>query len=336
MTSAPLSAAPPRVPRRHPGWRWLAGAFTAAVVAVIGWLLLRQAREVDWPGVWQALRALPRGTLALGALLAWASHLAYGCFDLFGRHVLAHGLSVPRTMGVTLTAYPFALNLGSIIGGVSVRWRLYSRQGLSPGQIGQVIVLSIITNWLGYCVLICGVFWAWAPPLPPGWEIGPGQMRALGLGLAAIGVAYLGLCARRGGRPLRVHGRELPLPRTRMALLQLVLSCVNWALMGGALWALARGQVPYAAALAAVLLGAVAGLLSRIPAGLGVIEAVGIAVLSPWMPPSQALAVVLAYRALYYFAPLAAAGIALLGWEWRGKMQAKSASSAFPSSANSY
>jgi uncharacterized membrane protein YbhN (UPF0104 family) len=85
-----------------------------------------------------------------------------------------------------------------------------------------------------------------------------------------------------------------------------------------------------------VLLGAVAGLLSRIPAGLGVIEAVGTAVLSPWMPASQALAVVLAYRALYYFAPLAVAGVALLAWEWRGKIQAKSASSAYPSSASSY
>jgi uncharacterized membrane protein YbhN (UPF0104 family) len=327
--------APPQR-RRRGAWPWLAGAFTAALIALVVWLLLRQARQVDWPGVWQALRALPPGTLALGALLAWASHLAYGCFDLFGRHVLRHGLGVARTMGVTLTAYPFALNLGSIIGGVSVRWRLYSRQGLQPGQIGQVIVLSIITNWLGYCVLACAVFWAWAPPLPPGWEIGPHRMRLLGAVLAAVAALYLALCAWRGGRPLAVRGHELPLPRARVALLQMLLSCVNWALMGGALWALAGGQAPYAAALAAVLLGAVAGLLSRIPAGLGVIEAVGPAVLSPWMPASQALAVVLAYRALYYFAPLAVAGVALLAWEWRGKIQAKSASSAYPSSASSY
>lgn len=104
-----------------------------------------------------------------------------------------------------------------------------------------------------------------------------------------------------------------------MALLQLVLSCTHWALMAASVWVLARQQVPYAAALATVLLGAVAGLVSRIPAGLGVLEAVGTAVLAVHLPVSQALAVVLAFRAVYYFAPLAPAALALLATElwWR-------------------
>ena len=90
-------------------------------------------------------------------------------------------------------------------------------------------------------------------------------------------------------------------------------------LYAGAVWALAQGQVPYPAALATVLLGAVAGLISRIPAGLGVLEAVGTAVLSAWLPATQALAVMLAFRALYYLAPLAVAALALLATEllWR-------------------
>ena len=88
--------------RRLRGWRWLAGLAMAAVAALVVWLLVRQGLQVDWPGVWQALRALPVPTLAAAAALAWAGHLVYGCFDLFGRHVVRHGLGVARTMGVTL------------------------------------------------------------------------------------------------------------------------------------------------------------------------------------------------------------------------------------------
>ena len=306
--------------RRLRGWRWLAGVAMAAVAALVVWLLVRQGLQVDWPGVWQALRALPVPTLAAAAALAWAGHLVYGCFDLFGRHVVRHGLGVARTMGVTLIAYPFTLNLGSLIGGASVRYRLYSRQGLDVGQIAQVISLSIATNWLGYCVLACALFWAWTPPLPEGWRMGSGQLPWLGTVLACVALGYLALCARRGGhRPLMLRGRRLPLPTWRVALLQLVLSCTHWALMAASVWVLARQQVPYAAALATVLLGAVAGLVSRIPAGLGVLEAVGTAVLAVHLPVSQALAVVLAFRAVYYFAPLAPAALALLATElwWR-------------------
>lgn len=300
-------------------WRWVGGLLMGAVALFIVWLLVRQGMHVDWPAVWRALKELPPATLALGAALAWASHLAYGCFDLFGRHVVRHDVSAARTMAITLIAYPFTLNLGSLIGGVSVRYRLYSRQGLEVGQIAQVVVLSIVTNWVGYFLLACAVFWHWTPQLPEGWQIGAQQLRWLGVALAAVSVLYVLLCARRGGRPFTLRGRTLPLPTWRVALLQLALSSLNWSLMGGAVWALAQGRVPYPAALAMVLLGAVAGLVSRIPAGLGVLEAVGTAVLSAYLPVSQALAVVLAFRALYYLAPLAVAALALLATEvlWR-------------------
>ena len=76
----------------------------------------------------------------------------------------------------------------------------------------------------------------------------------------------------------------------------------------------------YPAALATVLLGAVAGLVLRVPAGLGVLEAVGVALLtSPSLGQDKVLAALLAYRALYYFVPLVLASLTLGAAElhWR-------------------
>ena len=65
-----------------------------------------------------------------------------------------------------------------------------------------------------------------------------------------------------------------------MALWQVAAAATNWLLMGAALWTVLQHQVGYPAALATVLLGAVAGLVLRVPAGLGVLEAVGVALLA--------------------------------------------------------
>jgi uncharacterized membrane protein YbhN (UPF0104 family) len=300
-------------------WPWAVSLVTGAFVVLIGALLFRQARSVDWAAVWDALVALPVPVLLPAAALAFASHGIYSSFDLFGRHYTRHGVSVARTVGTTLIAYPFTLNLGSLIGGVTVRYRLYSRQGVSVGDIGQVVVFSIVTNWLGYFVLAGAVFWLWTPQLPEGWNMASGQLRWIGSAMAAVTGAYLLACVLRRGRPLVLRGRSVAMPHWSVGLLQVALSAINWMVMAGAIWLLTRQQAPYIAALATVLLGAVAGLISRIPAGLGVLEAVGTAVLSAYMPAPQALAAILAYRTLYFFAPLAVAALAfgVVELRWR-------------------
>lgn len=302
-------------------WPWLATGLSLAFILFISYLLLHQAHQVDWGAVWTAFLALPPAVLATAGALAWGSHLLYGTFDLFGRHYTRHGLGLGRTVGITLIAYPFTLNLGSLIGGVSVRYRLYSRQGVGVAQIGQIVALSIITNWLGYFLLAGAVFWAWTPQLPAGWAMGGHQLRGIGTALAGCTVAYVALCAWRRGRPFTVRRHRFPLPHWRIGLLQVAVSSLNWMVMGAALWVLTGRQAPYAAALATLLLGAIAGLISRIPAGLGVLEAVGTAVLSAYLPASQALAAILAYRALYFFAPLGVAALAFgateLWWKRR-------------------
>lgn len=332
-TTHPLrgTATPPSTAAPHKGtgrwstlrssrwWPWAITLVSGAFVLLIGTLLFRQASSVDWGAVWNALIDLPMAALLGGAALAFASHGIYSSFDLFGRHYTRHGLPVARTIGTTLIAYPFTLNLGSLIGGVTVRYRLYSRQGLSVGDIGQVVAISIITNWLGYFMLAGAVFWLWTPQLPEGWDMAGHQLRWIGSAMAAVSGLYLVACVLRRGAPITLRGHAFPVPHGSVGLLQVVLSAVNWMVMAGAIWLLTQQQVPYVAALATVLLGAVAGLISRIPAGLGVLEAVGTAVLSAYMPAPQALAAILAYRTLYFFAPLAVAALAfgVVELRWR-------------------
>ena len=114
---------------RRPWWPWLTRGAAAAFFALVAWLIVHQARTVDWPAVLEALQALPPGPLVAAGALALASHFTYGTFDWVGRHCSGHPLSRATTLRIAMTSYPFTLNLGSLIGGVGVRYRLYDRRG---------------------------------------------------------------------------------------------------------------------------------------------------------------------------------------------------------------
>ena len=59
--------------------------------------------------------------------------------------------------------------------------------------------------------------------------------------------------------------------------------------------------------------------MAHIPAGIGVLEAVFVAMLGHAVPPTQVIAALLAYRALYYLGPLLVAIALYLGIEFRGR-----------------
>ena len=296
---------------RHSWWPWARRAAVWGFFALIAWLLVRQARTIEWEDVLDAIRALPATALLAAAALAACSFALYSTYDLLGRHLTRHRLGTGTVMGVTFISYAFNLNLGSLVGGVAFRYRLYSRLGLANDTITRVLGFSMLTNWLGYLVVAGAAFCFWPMTLPPDWKIDSEGLRILGAVLLMVALAYLVLCATSRGRAWLVRGHELRVPGLAMALLQLAMSCANWSLMGGVIWFLLQGQVEYTQVLAVLLVAAVAGVVTHVPAGLGVLEAVFVALLSHEVPQAQLLGALLAYRGLYYLLPL---GVATLGY----------------------
>ncbi len=303
----------------RPWWPWAKRLGTLLFFGLVAWLLVRQAGTIDWDEVLQALLAMPRSVLAGAAGLALLTYAVYSTFDLVGRYCIRHGLPVRRVVGVTLISYAFNLNLGSLVGGVAFRYRLYARLGLRPEQTTKVLALSMLTNWIGYCLLAGIVFWTWPPALPPQWKIDSSGLRWLGAGLVAVALAYLLACVVRRGRELVVRGRRLPLPTWPVALVQLALGCAHWSLNAGILYVLLQGRLDYPAVLATLLVGAVAGVIAHVPAGLGVLETVFVALLSHQAPAGVLLAALFGYRVVYYLVPLAVATVAYFATELRSR-----------------
>jgi cardiolipin synthase len=291
--------------------RWLLVGFLIAV----GALLFNYARGVDWRAVWGTLVAYEPWRLAAGAGLAAGAYLMYSSYDLLARRYVGHAVPARRVLGIAFVSYAFNLNLGALVGGAGFRYRLYTRYGVDAITITRILAFGIVSNWLGYVMLAGTLFALGAVPVPQGWAIGPAGMRALGGVLLLVAAGYFAACARFGGRALSVRGHEVHVPTLRLALGQAGVSIGHWLLIAGILYTLLPHQVAYPQALAALLLAAVAGAVTHIPAGLGVIEVVFLALLGNRIDHSTLIAALLAYRALFYLAPLCVALVVYLACE---------------------
>jgi len=321
MNAAPNTVQPPpgAAKKRHPGWRWLrrvaVGVFFIAVLA----LLVRQGRTIDWSEVLQAITELPRLTLLEAAAVAACSFALYSTYDLLGRHLTGHTLGTGTVMGVTFISYAFNLSLGSMVGGIAFRFRLYSRLGLQAATITRVLGASLVTNWSGYLLIAGLAYLLWPLGLPPDWKIDNTGVRVLGAVFIALAAGYVALCAWAHERSFQLRGHEVQPPRPRIAALQLAMGFANWALVACVIWLLLQGEVSYVRVLAVFLVSVMAGLVVRIPAGLGVLETVFVALLGADVGQGRLLAALLAYRGIYYLLPLALAAAAFLVTELRAR-----------------
>lgn len=294
------------------------GAF-ALVVAV---LLVRYARGIDWPAVAAALAGLDTTTVSRVASLAVLSFLTYGSYDLVARRYTGHHLSTRRVLGIGMTAYAFALCVGAAIGSAGFRLRMYARSGLGIGTISRIIGFSVAGNWLGYGTLAGVLFASGAVSPPAQWSFGSGWLRATGVVMLALVVAYLAACVAWHGRVVHVRGHHLRMPSVGLGALQVALATFNWSLMATMLFFLLGTAHPWPLVAGTLLLAAVASAMVHLPAGIGVMEAVFIAVLAAGVPDARILAALLAWRALYYVAPLVLATAFYLGFEARGRRSA--------------
>ena len=258
--------------------------------------------------------ALPGDQLLLAIVLTLLGYLVMTGYDTLAFRYIRHPLPYFKIALASFIGYAFNNNVGfsGLVGG-SLRYRLYNAWRLTAVEIAKVIVFCTISFWLGF-VLLGGIFFLASPPdVPPSIYLPFPSMRILGIVLLLPAIAYmLWISIRR--EPIRIKQWEFELPSVSLFIAQVATSCLDWIIAAGVLYILLPDALPltFPRFLCIFLLAQIAGVVSNVPGGLGIFEAIILVFLAPFFPASAILGALVAFRAIYYLLPLLVA-ILLLG-----------------------
>lgn len=296
--------------RRH---LW-AAIFSLSLFLSALWILHRELADTHLAEIRQALDRVPASGLLLAALGTLGSYLALTGYDMLALRHLGRALPYPRVALNAFIATTVGHNLGmAMLSAGAVRLRLYTAAGLAATEVAGLVALVGLSFAVGV-TFVAGLALL-LEPAETGRLLhlsadGGGVIGALLLALVAL---YLGFGLLRRA-PIRLGSWQWHLPGAGIALGQLILAVADLGCAAAALfWLLpAEAAVSFPAFLGVYVLAVVAGIVSHVPAGLGVFETVLLLAL-PAVPQEDLLAAILAYRAIYYLAPLAAAALLVAG-----------------------
>lgn len=247
-------------------------------------------------------------TLIQGGVLGALAYALYASFDLLGIQYIDARLSKWRTLGIAFVSYAINQSFGSLLGTVGMRLRLYGKQGFNRVAISKMIGLAIVTNWLGYLSVAGVLFAAGLIRLPPAWRFGNGALQAIGIVMLLLVSGYLALCRFSRTRSITIRAERLVLPDVGLAVAQVVIAALHWFAIAGILYLLLHGRISYVLVLGTYMLTSVSAVIAHVPGGIGVVEAVFVAILGSRMPVPQLLAALLAFRGIFYVGALLLAG----------------------------
>ncbi len=161
--------------------------------------------------------------------------------------------------------------------------------------------------------------------LPGDWAIGDRTLQFIGFALLGVAAFYLLACQFSRRREWTFREHRIELPSLKMAVIQVALGAINWSLMASLIYLLLPEEAFFPSILGILLVSSIAGVVTHVPAGLGVLEAIFIALLQHQIPVSAILAALIGYRAIYFLLPLGIALIIYLVMEKRAKAMRSSA-----------
>jgi len=275
-------------------------------------VLRRELQAASWHGLVRDILATPPARLGLALLLTALNYAVLTGYDFLAFAYIGKRLSWGRITLASFLAYAIANNVGfAMLSGASVRYRFYTRWGITADELSRIVFSYVVTFWLG--LLLLGGLSLATTRLPSALEFpGSGMAAPVGWLLAAASVAYVVASFLREA-PIRFGRVELPLPAPRIATAQLAVSAFDWALAAAVLYVLLPPSgLSFLALLGAFVAAQLVGLTSHVPGGLGVFEGLMVLLLKPFLGSETVLPALIVYRAVYYLLPLTVALVVLV------------------------
>ena len=316
-----------------------------AIFAAAAWMLYSEFRKHDltFAKIRDSILQIPTSHIVLALGVTFISYaVVLVCYDYLAFRFAEVPISLRRVAFAALTGYPFSYNFNATLAGIPLRYRLYSAWGIPLTKIVQLLVILALTFWFGV-FFIAGVLFVFAPlRIPPrelqsistalvaDWHLHKDVVdwftylfkdsQPFGILLLTVTGLYVGASLFHRGS-LKIFRWTLPVPPFRLTLYQIAIASIDMLVAASVIYLLFPPiWGGYLTVLEVYLVAYVLVVLSHVPGGWGVLEAVMMALLGTLrlvphhednMP--KVLAGIIVFRVVYYLLPLLFAAV-MVGW----------------------
>jgi uncharacterized membrane protein YbhN (UPF0104 family) len=279
----------------------LSSLFSLLLLVLSIWAIAHELGTYNFHHVLKALSAIPKSRLSAAIWLTAWGYLVMSGYDILGFRYIGRNLAWNK---IALAGFISSI-LGNTIGfalltGSAIRYRFYSKWGVSGLDIAQVIAFANFTFWLGMFG-VAGIMFVFNPLIIPTQLHLPFlTVRPLGVIFLLLVTAYLwGSVISK--RPLVIRGQEFRFPTFPICCLQIVVASFDWMIAAATLYVLLpiNIHISYFDCLGFYSLAMFAGVVSNVPSGLGVFEIIILHFLAPYASAPAILGSTLAYRVIY-------------------------------------
>jgi hypothetical protein len=301
-----------RISRKQINWSKVGIALSAIIILISALVLSYRLRDLDWQAVTTAVQAVSPSRVAGAAFFVGCGYVTLAMYDWFALRTIG-ARQVPFRIAALAgaTSYAIGHGLGAMVfASAAIRFRIYSRFGVSLIDIAKICFIAGLTFWLGNITAL-GIGMAYMPDAAravdriPSWG-----NQAIGIAALSALSAYL-LWVWSKTRVLGRNGSSVTLPSGSMTLLQIGIGLADLSCCSLVMYLLMPSlpTVDFAPLAVIVIFGTLLGFASHAPGAIGALDAAMLIGL-PTFDRAELVATLLLYRLLYFVAPFA---IALAG-----------------------
>ncbi|MGM4911755.1 bifunctional lysylphosphatidylglycerol flippase/synthetase MprF [Rhizobium sp. 768_B6_N1_8] len=300
---------------------------TLLIFCLVGYAIMQLTDEVRYDDVVEALAETRLSSILLALFFTALSFMALVFYDLNAIEYIGKRLPFPHVALTAFSAYAVGNTAGfGALSGGAIRYRAYTRLGLSPEDIGRVIAFVTLSFGLGLAAVSAIALLIIADEIAPLISVSSLWLRII----AAVILAILGslMVLGREGRVIEIGSIALRLPDSRTWSRQFLVTAFDIAASATVLYVLLpQTAIGWPVFLAVYAIAVGLGVLSHVPAGLGVFETVIIASLGSAVNIDAVLGSLVLYRLIYHVLPLLIAILAVSATELRRFVDHPAASS---------
>jgi uncharacterized membrane protein YbhN (UPF0104 family) len=285
--------------------QYLTGLVALAVLGAAGWVLSEKLSDLQFDQIMERLHATALADVGLSLLFTVGAYLVLTVYDSTAFAYIKRPMRFMRVMYVSFIAYAFSHTLGfGAVSGGSVRYRFYTRWGVSAYDIATVLIFGGMAYVLGIVAVAGFIVFINADDLARAVDAPIWASHLAGAVAVIVGSSYL-IWSIIGKPSFVLKGRRFYPPSLKIGLTQVASACLEWGFASAALYfLLPQGLgVSYWGFIGIYVIGYIAGMMSQAPGGIGVFEAALLLLLPETAPKDAVLAAMLVYRALYFLLP---------------------------------